>query len=96
MYNIIHGLAPAYLTYIFILNNSVHDHHTRGCTNIHVRKYNLSVGQRTFAYRGGKLWDTIPVHIINSKSVECFKTLFKKHVKKDLYNCDHVELDRPV
>ena len=60
MCNIIHGLAPAYLTDIFILNNSMYDHHTRGCTNIHVRKYNLSVGQRTFAYRGGKLWDTIP------------------------------------
>ena len=41
-YNIIHGFAPAYLTYIVILNNSVHDHHTRGCTNIHVRKCNLS------------------------------------------------------
>ena len=27
MYNIIHGLAPAYLTYTFILNNSVYDHH---------------------------------------------------------------------
>ena len=59
MYNIVHGFAPAYLTYIFILNSSVHDHHTRGCTNIHVRKYNMSVGQRTFAFRGGKLWDTI-------------------------------------
>ena len=42
MYNIIHGFATAYITYIFLLNNSVHDHHTRGCTNIHVRKYNLS------------------------------------------------------
>ena len=48
MYNIIHRLTPAYLTDIFILNNSVHDHHTRGCTNIHVRKYNLSVGLHTF------------------------------------------------
>ena len=62
MYNIIHGLAPAYLTDIFILNNSVHDHHTCGCTNMHVKKYNLSVEQRTFAYRGWKQWDTIPVH----------------------------------
>ena len=87
MYNIIHGLAPAYLTYIFKLNNSVHGHHTRSCTNIYVRKCNLSVRQRTFAYRGGTLWDTIPVHIRNSKSVKCFKTLFIKHVKKDLYKC---------
>ena len=53
IYNIIHGLVPAYLTYIFILYNSVHDHHTNSCTNMHVRKYNLSVGQRTFEYKEG-------------------------------------------
>ena len=70
--------APAYHTHVFILSNSVHDHHTHGCTNIHARKYNLSVGQRTFAYIGGKLWDTIPVHIRDSKYVECLKTLSRK------------------
>ena len=36
------------------------------------------------------------IHIRNSKSVECLKTLFLKHVKKDLCNCEHYELDRPV
>ena len=71
MYNIIYGLAAAYFTYIFVLNNSVLDHHTRGCTNIHVRKYNLSVGQRTFAYRGMEMF-TILVHIINFEICRMF------------------------
>ena len=60
MYNVMHGHAPGYLTDLFVLNNTVHNHHTRSCTNIQVKKYNLSLGQRTFAYRGAKLWDTIP------------------------------------
>ena len=63
MYDIIHGLAPAYLTYIFILNNSVHDHHTRECTNTHVRKYKLPVGQRTFAY-GETLFLIFFIHFV--------------------------------
>ena len=32
MYNVMHGHAPGYLTDLFVLNNSVHNHHTRSCT----------------------------------------------------------------
>ena len=43
---------------MFMLNNNVHDYHTRSCTHIHVEMYNLSIGQRTFAYRGVNLSTT--------------------------------------
>ena len=50
MYTILHGHAPGYyLTDLFMLNNSVHDHRTSSCTTIHVKPYNTSLGQRTFA-----------------------------------------------
>ena len=52
-------MAPGYLTDPFTLNNSVYDCHTCNCTNIPVKKYNLSLGQCKFAYKFGKLWDTI-------------------------------------
>lgn len=95
MYNIMHGQAPAYLIDLFTLNSSVHDHHTRGCTNIRVHKYNLAIGQRTFAYRGAKLWDAIPESIQNANSVDTFKTVFLKFLKKDVYNCLHFSIDMP-
>ena len=44
-------MAPGYLTDPFTLNNSVYDCHTCNCTNIPVKKYNLSLGQCIFAYK---------------------------------------------
>ena len=49
MFNIMNGQAPVDLVNMFTQNNSVHDHNTCGGTNIRVKKYNLSMGQRTFA-----------------------------------------------
>ena len=60
MFNIMIGQAPVDLVNMFTQTNSVHDHNTRGGTNIRVKKYNLSICQRTFAYRGAKVWDNIP------------------------------------
>ena len=76
MYNLMHGHALSCLTDMFMLNNSVHDYHTRSCINIHVKTYNLSLGQHIFAYRDAKLWDTISECIKNGNSVK-FKTFFK-------------------
>ena len=76
MFNIMIGQAPVDLVNMFTQTNSVHDHNTRGGTNIRVKKYNLSIGQRTFAYRCAKVWDNIPEHIKNVTTVECFKTMF--------------------
>ena len=73
IYNITHRHAPGYLTDLFMVNNSVHDYHTRSCTTTHVKTYKLTLGQRTFAYRCAKLWVTIPECIRNSNSVETFK-----------------------
>ena len=95
MFNIMNGQAPVDLVNMFTQNNSVHDHNTRGGTNIRVKKYNLSIGQRTFAYRGAKVWDNIPEHIKNVTTVECFKTMFLKHVSKEVYECEHFKIDRP-
>ena len=39
-------MVPGYLTDPFTLNNSVYDCHTCNCTNIPVKKYNLSLGFR--------------------------------------------------
>ena len=67
-------MAPGYVTDRFALNNSEPDCHTCSCTNIPVKKYNLSSVQCKFAYKFAKLWDTITECIQNASSVEIFKT----------------------
>ena len=47
---------------------------TCNCTNIPGKKYNLPLGQCKFAYKFGKVWDTIPECIQNASSAEIFKT----------------------
>ena len=47
MFNIMNGQAPVYLVIMFTQTNNEHDHNTRGSTNICVKKYNLSIRQRT-------------------------------------------------
>ena len=63
-------MAPGYLTDPFTLNNSVYDCHTCNCTNIPVKKYNLSLGQCKFVYKFGTLWNTIPECIQNASSAD--------------------------
>ena len=67
-------MAPDYFTDPFMLNYSVHDCHTCNCTDIPVKKHNLSSGQCKFAYKFEKLWDTILEYIQNASSVDIFKT----------------------
>ena len=57
-----------------MLNNSVHDHLTRSCTNIHLKKHKLSLGQSTSAYKNARLRDTFSEEIKNANCVQTFKT----------------------
>ena len=82
MFNIMNGQAPVDLVNMFTQTNSVHDHNTRGGTNIRVKKYNMSIGRRTFVYRGAHVWDNNPEHVQNVTTVYCFKTMFLKDVSK--------------
>ena len=42
------------------------------------------------------MWDNIPEHIKNVTTVECFKTMFLKHVSKEVYECEHLKIDGPT
>ena len=81
-------IAPGYLTDPLALNYSVDDCHTSNCTNIPVKKYNLSSGQCKYAYKFAKFWDTIPECIQKANSVEMFKT----HILKLSHErCTHMQ-----
>ena len=81
------SMALGYLTDPFTINNSIYDCLTCMCTNIPVNKYNLSLGQCKFAYKFGKLWDTISECIQNASSAEMFKT----HILTVFHRCTHLQ-----
>ena len=86
-------MAPGYLTDPFTLNNSVYDCHTCNCTNIPVKKYNLSSsGQCKFAYKFRKLW-TLSRNVYKMRAVEIFKThiLTVSHER-----CTHLQTFRDI
>ena len=82
-------MAPGYLTDPFAINYSVHDCHTCNCTNIPLKKYNLSSGQCKFADKFAKLLDTIPKCIQNASSVEIFKT---HNITVSYERCIHMQV----
>ena len=55
MFAIMNGPAPVYLVNMFTQTNSVDDYNIRGGTNIRAKTYNLSIGQRIFAYKKPRL-----------------------------------------
>ncbi len=56
MYNILHGNAPSYLCKLFSVNNTTHNHNTRNSDSLHIPKYKLATGQKTFKYHSTQLW----------------------------------------
>ncbi len=51
MYNILHVNAPSYLCKLFSGNDTIHNHNTRNSHSLHISKYKLVTGQRTFKFR---------------------------------------------
>ena len=57
MFKCINGQAPSYLCDKFKQRDQVHDRNTRSNEDLDVPKFRTCTGQRTFKYRGTKLWN---------------------------------------
>ena len=53
------GLAPPYLSKLFMKRNEIHDLNTRNNEALHIPQYKPVSGQRTFYYRAVKLWNDL-------------------------------------
>ena len=53
------GLAPPYLSKLFIKRNEIHDLNTRNNKTLHIPQHKTVSGQRTFYYRAVKLWNDL-------------------------------------
>ena len=64
----INKLVPDYLVDMFKLRSQVHNRQTRSSSALDILLCRLSTGQRSFTYRGAKLWNSLNSNI---KSLKC-------------------------
>jgi hypothetical protein len=83
-YKCLNGLAPDYLVYLgtypFIKRSDIHDRSTRNHDLLDIPLYRTAAGQRTFNYRGGKIWNDLDDKLKNITSI----TIFKKELREIL------------
>jgi len=73
------NLLPDVYANYFTLNNSVHSHLTRSHSDIHIYRAYTSFGQRSAAYKGGILWNSLPSDLKVVHSSIQFKTQLLHH-----------------
>ena len=78
MFQIVNGLAPPYMSSLFTHAKSVHSHNTRFAANNSL--HNSRLHRESFSYYGMKIWNSLPVAVRKSKTVEVFKMKSKEHL----------------
>ena len=64
-----------------------HQYNTRSSSDAYVQFQRLSTCQKSLQFSGPKCWNSIPVQIKNSCSIEVFKRKYKKYLLSH-YDCD--------
>ena len=69
------GLAPSYISDMFVPVKSVHNHDTRNAEfGFHPAKKNLTAGTKSFSHSGCQIWNKLPKDAQASFSLRDFKT----------------------
>ena len=85
MYKCINNLAPPYLCNKFSMY-VLHECNTRNRELLQIPMYNTTTGQRTFHYRGVKLWNDLDNNTKQMPSLRGFKNKLKKDMLDRLYS----------
>ena len=75
----LHHLTPYYLSKKFKRNSEVHSRVTRNVNDLHLPLRRLVTGQRTFSFRGAKLWNSLLPEIKSEQTLKSFKHKLHKH-----------------
>ena len=78
MYKCLNKSAPAYLSQRFKKRSQIHSRTTRNCNDLELSKCRLATRQRSFSFRGAKIWNELPKSIREATSLNT--------VKKNLLN----------
>ena len=75
------GLAPSYLTAHFYKRSTVLDKDTRNKDSLIIPHYKSTPGQRTFSYRGIRLWNSFPIELRELNEIGRFKRELREFLK---------------
>ena len=73
VYKCMNNLTPEYLRKRFQRRSEIHQRDIRQKNNLSLPKCRLTSGQRAFAFRGAKIFNSLPKFIVNAKSLSGFK-----------------------
>ena len=76
----LHNQAPSYLSDKFVRRSSIHNRITRNSCDLNVPFSRLKTGQRSFAFRGAKLYNNLPYDIKNITDAKVFKRRMLNHL----------------
>ena len=84
MFKCIHGQVPSYLCDKFKERNQIRNRNTRSNEELDIPKFRTSTDQRTFQYRGTKLWNELNkgtklINNLASFKIKLKTDLMKKH-----------------
>lgn len=86
-FKIINGYSPCYLSSLINRSNPNRIHRSAYQYLLQIPLVKTSTyGQRAFSYSAPKLWNSLPVHIKNSKSITTFKKELKTFYFKECFS----------
>lgn len=78
VFKYLHNQLPQCFDGIFSKNSSVSSRNTRQINNLRLPLFKKSVCQKSISYIGVTIWNDVPLHIRNSKTLHKFKKEFKQ------------------
>ena len=73
------AIPDVFINYFsLITDNMVYE--LRDNVNLKVNRFNTSIGQRSFVYKGVKLWNSLPAEVKITKNVREFNRIVKEKV----------------
>ena len=81
----INDLAPPYLCSKFKKRSAIHHQSTPNSDTLNIPLFRTTSGQRSFSYRGVKIWNNLDKELREITSLHHFKRRLKSHLFKEYY-----------
>ena len=75
-------LAPKYLKAKFQKRSTIHTRHTRNMDELQIPLFKTAAGQRTFKYRGAKIWNNLNPILKQEPNIKNFKQRLEANLQK--------------
>ena len=83
MFKALHGMAPEYLSEMFVKTSQIHSRSLRSTDNdmLRVPYARTNYFENSFTVSGAKLWNTLPLALRLTSNLNIFKQNVKSHLQ---------------